>query len=137
LVPGRIAERIERSGGANYQEKAPLTTPRQKLVKSAVIMANELRADAILVFTYGGHMARHAAWMRPRHSPIYVACENEAVAHALTLSWGIVPRIVSFDHIQPENTITAALTQLQAEGLLRKGQHRGRGGCRFHRHRDH
>ncbi|MFN3409412.1 MAG: pyruvate kinase [Limisphaerales bacterium] len=120
-VLGRIAERIERSGGANYQEKAPLTTPRQKLVKSAVIMANELRADALLVFTYGGHMARHAAWMRPRHSPIYVACENEAVAHALTLSWGIVPRIVPFDHIQPENTITAALTQLQNEGLLRKG----------------
>ena len=47
----RIARRIERSGGANYVEDAQLTSPRQKLVKSAVIMANELRAEAILVRT--------------------------------------------------------------------------------------
>jgi hypothetical protein len=47
----RIAVRIEQSGGANYFEQAQLTTNRQKLVKSAVAMANELRAQAILVFT--------------------------------------------------------------------------------------
>ena len=33
----RIARRIERSGGANYFEHAQLTSPRQKLVKSAVV----------------------------------------------------------------------------------------------------
>src|SRR5882672_9938444 len=64
----RIARRIERSGGANYFEHAQLTSPRQKIVKSAVIMANELKADAILVFTMRGNMARHTGWMRPRYS---------------------------------------------------------------------
>src|SRR5205814_8777677 len=49
-VFARIAARIERSGGANYFEQAQLTSPREKLVKSAVIMANELKAEAILVF---------------------------------------------------------------------------------------
>ena len=120
-VLDKIACRIERSGSANFQDKATLTTQRQKLVKSAVIMANELRAEAIVVFTYGGHMARHAAWMRPRHSPIYVACENEGIAHSLALNWGVVPKIVPFDHIQPENTINAALSQLQADGAIKKG----------------
>src|SRR5207244_10552578 len=38
----RIASRIERSGGANFFERAETNTPRQKLVKSAVVMANEL-----------------------------------------------------------------------------------------------
>ncbi|MFM7103549.1 MAG: pyruvate kinase, partial [Verrucomicrobiota bacterium] len=35
-VMDRIARRIERSGGSNYQQDAELTQPRQKLVKSAV-----------------------------------------------------------------------------------------------------
>src|SRR5437899_891691 len=64
----RIAQRIERSGGANFYEQADLTSPRQKMVKSAVVLANELKADAIVVFTIRGNMARHAAWMRPRYS---------------------------------------------------------------------
>src|SRR2546426_7853964 len=70
----RIARRIERSGGANYFEHALLTSARQKLVKSAVVMANELRAEAILVITRHGHMARHTGWMRPRYSQIYALC---------------------------------------------------------------
>src|SRR2546422_9703072 len=55
----RIARRIERSGGANYFEHALLTSARQKLVKSAGGMANELRAEANLVFTRPGSMGRH------------------------------------------------------------------------------
>jgi pyruvate kinase len=120
-VMDRIATRIERSGGANFQDRAPLKSQREKLVKSAVIMANELKAEAILVFTYNGHMARHAAWMRPWHSPIYVACENDQVACSLALNWGVIPRIVPFDHIQPENTINDALTLLEKDGLLQNG----------------
>src|SRR5580765_4929235 len=54
----RIARRIERSGGANFHEHAELTSPRQKMVKSAVVMANELKAEGILVFTRHGTMAR-------------------------------------------------------------------------------
>src|SRR5215831_19355589 len=108
-VMDRISRRIERSGGLNFQDRAHLTTQRQKLVKSAVVMANELKADAVVVFTFGGHIARHAAWMRPRYSPIYVACEDARVARALTLNWGLIPKIVDFDRIQPENTIHEAL----------------------------
>ncbi len=120
-VMDKIACRIERSGSGNFQDQAVLTTQRQKLVRSAVIMANELKAEAIVVFTYGGHMARHAAWMRPRHSPIYVACENEFIAQALALNWGVVPKIVPFDRIQPENTTNAALKLLREEGSLKTG----------------
>src|SRR5437762_3069407 len=88
----RIAQRIERSGGANFYEQAELTSPRQKMVKSAVVMANELKADAIVVFTIRGNMARHAGWMRPRHSKIYAVCENWTVATALTTTPGNSPR---------------------------------------------
>src|SRR2546423_6979261 len=73
----KIATRIERSGSAQFHDAAELTTARQKLVKSAVVMANELKAAALLVFTRHGSMAQYASWMRPHYSPIYALCENE------------------------------------------------------------
>ena len=117
----RIAQRIERSGGANFQERAELNTPRQKLVKSAVVMAEELQAAAILVFTIRGNMARHTAWMRPRNSPIYAVCETQAVADSLTINWGVTSIVIPFDHADPEKTISLALGTLTAKGLLQKG----------------
>lgn len=117
----RITARIERSGGANYYEQAQLNSNRQKLVKSAIIMANELRAEAILVFTRSGNMARTAAWMRPRHSHIYALCERESMARTLALSWAITPFVVPFDLLEPQNTIETALKVLMKKGRLRKG----------------
>src|SRR5213078_4472605 len=117
----RIAQRIERSGGANFFEQAELTSPRQKMVKSAVVMANELKADAIVVFTIRGNMARHAGWMRPRHSKIYAVCENWTVGNTLALNWGVTPVVASFNHADPEKTIDPALQTLIAKGLLQKG----------------
>jgi hypothetical protein len=43
------------------------------------------------------------------------------VANALALNWGVVPKIVPFDRIQPENTINAALNLLRTEGALKPG----------------
>src|SRR6266404_4456045 len=117
----RIARRIEQSGGANYFEQALLTTNRQKLVKSAVVMANELRAEAILVFTRSGNMARYAAWMRPRYSQIYALCERESLARMLALSWAVTPFVVPFDLFEPQNTIETALKFLVNQGRLRPG----------------
>jgi pyruvate kinase len=117
----RIATRIERSGGANFFEQSDLVTPRQKLVKSAVVMANELKAEALLVITRSGNMARYTSWLRPRHSKIYALCLRDSVAAALTLSWGVTPFVVPFDLINPENTIEAALKTLVAQGCLHKG----------------
>src|SRR5205814_6898617 len=117
----RIARRIERSGGANYFDHAQLTTPRQKLVKSAVVMANELKAEAILVFTRHGHMARHTGWMRPRYSKVYALCARDEVACGLSLSSMVTAFVVPFDMINPENTIDTALRTLAEGGRLMAG----------------
>src|SRR5205085_194809 len=90
--------------------------------KSAVVMADELKADAILVFTIRGNMARHAAWMRPKVSPIYAICENQAVADSLTLNWGVTSIVSRFNHENPDQTISTALQKLTERGWLRSGQ---------------
>jgi pyruvate kinase len=120
-VFNRIAQRIERSGGANFYELGELTQARQKVVKSAVVMANELKADAILVFTRHGSMARFTGWLRPHHSKIFGLCARENVARGLSLSWGVTPMVIAFDMINPQNTIETALKELVAQGHLKKG----------------
>ncbi len=117
----KIATRIERSGSTQFHEAAELINARQKLVKSAVVMANELKAAAIVSFTRHGHMARYAGWMRPRYSPIYAMCDNARSANELTLSWGVTPFVMEFDFIQPQNTIESGLKKLVEEGRLDKG----------------
>jgi pyruvate kinase len=117
----RIAQRIERSGGANYQEQAELTNPRQKLAKTAVVMAGELKAEAIVLFTIRGNIARHTAWMRPRYTPIYAICETREIADSLTINWAVRPIVLNFDHKDPEKTISLALKTLVKNGLLHKG----------------
>ena len=116
----RVARRIERSGGANFQEHAELTNPREKLVKSAVVMADELKADAILVFTLNGPSARYAAWMRPGFSPVYAICDTQRVADSLTLFWGVRSVMIPFDHANREKTISHAIEKLVEQKLLTK-----------------
>src|SRR5665213_2351533 len=118
----RIARRIERSGSAQFHDAAELTTARQKLVKSAVVMANELKAAALLVFTRHGHMATYASWMRPRYSPVFALCDNVKTANELTLSWGVTPFVTEFDFIEPQNTIENALKNLAGQRRLEKGE---------------
>jgi pyruvate kinase len=117
----RIARRIERSGGANFHEQAELTSGRQKLVKSAVVLADELRAAAIIVFTIRGHMARHAASFRPRYSPIYAICEFPGIADSLSLNYGVEALVHPFNHERPEQTVESALKLLVEQGRLRSG----------------
>jgi pyruvate kinase len=117
----KIATRIERSGSAQFHDAAELTQPRQKLVKSAVVMANELKAAALLVFTRHGSMAQYASWMRPYYSPIYAICEKEKTANEMALCWGVTPFVMEFDFINPQNTIEMALKNLTEQGRLSPG----------------
>jgi pyruvate kinase len=120
-VFNRISRRIEASGGAGFHERAELTSPRQKLAKSAVVMADELRADAIIVLTLRGNMARHTAWMRPRYSPVFAFCDSWAVSDALTLNWSVTARVIDFDHNNPNTTIENAVARLKNDGILKSG----------------
>jgi pyruvate kinase len=118
----RISQRIERSGGAGFHERAELTTPRQKMIKSAVVMANELRATALIVFTLQGNMARYAAWMRPYTATIYAICNCDEVAQQLTLSWGVVPVVLPFTHREPGVNIDSAVDLLKEKKYVEVGQ---------------
>jgi pyruvate kinase len=117
----RIAQRIERSGGPSPSARVDLSTPRQKLVKSAIQLAEDLKAEAVLVFTLRGNMARHAASFRPFYPRIYAICESEAVARSLALIWGVQSFVLPFNHVRPEENIEQALEFMATHNHLAKG----------------
>ena len=117
----KITRRIERSGSAGNSPRGELATPRQKLVKSAVILAEDLEAEAILVFTVRGNMPKHAASFRPFHAPIYAVCDDPHIAQSLALIWGVTSLVMPFDPQNPEENIEDALEQMIQRGFVRSG----------------
>src|ERR1044071_2182296 len=111
----RVATRIERSGGAGYAANALLESNRQKMVASAVTLANSLKDSKLVVFTLQGRMARYASNLRPQRAPIFAFTPNEEVYRQLALYWGTFPACIDFAG-GPDRTMAAA------EKFLRKNK---------------
>jgi len=121
-IMDRIACRVERSGGANYGEMARMDSLGAKMVKSANVMSREVNAEALVVFTRSGSMARNAAWLRPLHSPLYAFTDNPKLLNQLTLNWGIRPYFMAFD-ADPAKNFENAITILKNQNLVKAGSH--------------
>ncbi|MEO8043741.1 MAG: pyruvate kinase [Spartobacteria bacterium] len=106
-VLDRVAQRIERSGGAGYGKDALLEDTRQKTVAAAVALADSLDRPKIVVFTRHGTMARYVSNLRPAHAPIFAFTPNEVVFCQLAISWGVFPVLLKFTD-DPNATIKAA-----------------------------
>ncbi len=121
-IMDRIAQRVERSGGANYAEMARMDSLGAKMVKAANVMAQEVSAEALIVFTRSGNMARNAAWLRPIHTPLYAFTDNAKLLHQLTLNWGIRPYFLKFSD-DPARNFESAIAKLKEQGLVKSGSH--------------
>jgi len=118
----RVAMRIERSGGAGYAEDALLENVRQKMVASAVTLANSLQNSKLVVFTLQGRMARYASNLRPQRAPIFAFTPSEEVYRQLALYWGTFPARVDFSG-GPDRAIAAAEKFLRKNKWAAPGDH--------------
>jgi pyruvate kinase len=120
-VMDTIARRIERSGGANYHLNAHLEEPREMLMRSAVGLADQLEAAALVVFTRTGLLARIASWLRPRSSPIYAFSDRETLARQLSLLRGVEPMVMPACQDDPAGSVEGALHRLLESGRVKRG----------------
>jgi pyruvate kinase len=118
----RVAVRTERSGGAGYAENAVLESIRQKMVASAVTLANSLHDSKLIVFTLQGRMARYASNLRPQRAPIFAFTPSEEVYRQLALYWGTFAARVDFSG-GPNRAIAAAEKFLRKNKLATPGDH--------------
>ena len=116
----RIARRIERSGGAEFAQNRPLQGDKDRLLRSAAVMADGLGGAGLVVFTRYGYLARSLAAMRPRHAPIFAFTNQQRTLRELILSWGIHPYLLDYSE-NPEEMVAHAFARLKKDGHARPG----------------
>lgn len=117
----KIANEVEKTAEKVFKTLVELNTPREKMARSALGLAQELGNAPIVVFSKGGHLPQVIAAMRPNHCPIYAITESQAAYKHMLLCWGINPLLVKFSK-DPEHTLQTAMDILKQQNLLRTGQ---------------
>jgi pyruvate kinase len=115
----KVATRTEASGGAGYANEAILEDDRQKMVRSAVVLADSLPHAKLLIFTRRGNMADFVSNLRPK-APVYAFTPSYPVCRKLTINWGVEPIHLAFD-TNPNRTIGAAQNYLMGKHLAKEG----------------
>lgn len=114
-----VAKRIEESLlGDNKFLSAGSSDSRQELARNACIMANNLKTDAIIVFTRRGLTAALVSHFRP-NAPIFAFTDMPSVRRRLNLYWGVYPFRIEFSS-DPEKTIQRAIEVLKVKELIKK-----------------
>jgi pyruvate kinase len=115
-----IARRIEDEMASEGPEPSVFPTERMKLLRSAVVMANELPQAALLCFTRRGVTAAGLAAHRPTCAPILAMTDSVETLRHLRMVRGVDPF-----HLErlgdPERTITRAIAWLREAGRIRPG----------------
>lgn len=99
----------------------PSTHEYDPLSRSACILADQLKASAIVVLTHSGASAAHVAKFRPP-SRIIAVTDREKIMRRLNLIWGIRGLIVENLKKDTDETFKRIQRQLLEEGYIAKGE---------------
>ena len=120
-VLNKITQNVEKyAGRGGFNEFLPLVTTREKLMKSAVVLARELGGVGIVVFSSTGLHVQTLSALRPHGCPIFVFTENEHIISMSRMLWGVKAFLVEFKDSQ-ESTISDSIYHLQSTGYAEKG----------------
>jgi len=111
-VMKNILKSTEPAERRKLNEVLRLAEPKAKMLRSAVVLAQELGNSGIVVFTRSGFLAYTLAALRAVGVPIYAFTDDEALFRQLLLPWGVEPFLMKFSD-DPEDTIRNALAYLK------------------------
>ena len=120
-VLNKITKNAEaHSDYGGYNHDLSLKTTREKLMKSAVVLALELGGVGIVVFSSTGLHVRTLSALRPYGCPIFVFTERQEIINESRILWGVKAFMSEFKDSQ-EATISDSIYRLQSEGCVDKG----------------
>ncbi|XP_052190465.1 pyruvate kinase isozyme A, chloroplastic-like [Diospyros lotus] len=91
----------------------------EEICSSAAKMANNLKVDALFVYTKTGHMASLLSRYRP-DCPIFAFTTTASVRRRLNLQWGLIPFRLSFSD-DMESNLNKTFSLLKARGMIKSG----------------
>jgi pyruvate kinase len=116
----RVAGRIEGSASKGYNSSLPLKTHKDRLLRSAVVLAQELGDNGIVVFTRNGQLPQALASLRPMRCPIYAFTDDPETFRQMLLIWGVEPFLITFKP-GPEETVADVFAYLLRRGWVKTG----------------
>lgn len=115
----KVAMRTEQSGGAGFANDAILEDDRQRVVRSACVLADLLDHAKLIIFTRRGNMANYVSNLRPK-VPVYAFTPTYDVCRLLAINWGVQPFHLPFDP-NPRRTIAGAIDLLLKNRCVKQG----------------
>ncbi len=114
-------QELSQSRGSFAEDNSlrPKTLIADSISRAVGGIAEELEAVAVMTLTKTGATARNVSRFRPR-TPILAVTPHVEVARRLQLVWGVRPLLV-LDLPTTRQTLQAAISQAQEEGLLKDG----------------
>lgn len=116
----RIAGCMEQNAEASYNRALPLRTPKDKMLRSAVDLAQSLNNAGILVFTRRGNLAQTLSSLRPTRCPIYAFTDRSELFRRMLFLWGVEPFLLNFEE-DHEVTIKRAFHALKKGQWVKPG----------------
>jgi pyruvate kinase len=116
----KIACRIETELADDHSEPAIFSHEKMKVLRSAVVMANEVPGAQIMTFTRQGFMARGLAALRPPRAPILAFTPTMEVLRQLKLLRSVEGFLLPFES-NPDETIRCAISHLVQTKRLKVG----------------
>ena len=116
----RIARRIESVHDDEPTRDLALPTPKGKMLRSAVYLANDIENSGIVVFSRSGYLVRMLSSLRPKVA-IYAFTDIPALFRHLLILWGVEPFQMTFSD-DPEETIGSAFDYLKRRNWVKEGQ---------------
>ena len=116
----RIARRIEEEGHLAFDAPALLEGEKINVLKSAVLLANQIPNSSLLTFTRRGFMATSLAALRPTHAPIFAMTNTVQTQRQLCLLRGVMPYVMPLTS-DPNDTIENAVRLLLRENMVKPG----------------
>jgi pyruvate kinase len=110
-VLNRIISSVQRDLPGVRNEWLELKTPKEKMLRAAVDLAEQMPDAAVVAFTRSGDLARLLSAQRPT-VPIFAFTDVEPVFNRMLMLWGVEPFLMDLDS-DPEQTILNAFAYLK------------------------
>lgn len=104
----------------SFFRKPPRLTKEAALSYSAVILARDIDADGMAVFTCTGRSALRVARYRPK-CPIYACTTSEKVLRRLSVIWGVIPFAVLKMYEDSKAMVDEFIDLAKSRGVLQEG----------------
>jgi pyruvate kinase len=116
----RISRRIESTHNDEPTKELHFPTPKGKMLRSAVYLANDIEDCGIVVFSRSGYLVRMLSSLRPK-VPIFAFTDIPELFRNLLILWGVEPFQMDFSN-DPEDTIKDSFNYLKRKKWVNEGQ---------------